>query len=144
MITVLVVACSPSPSLSIYNAQHHQGETLSGTALQGHVLLLNFWAPWCKPCIEEIPQLNQFAAQHADRVIVLAVNFEHPKSGEIPSAADLAGIRYASLISDPATVFNLPDISGLPTTLVLNDQGAVIKTLAGTQTLQTLEAALKP
>lgn len=41
------------------------GETLSMASLRGRNLLLNFWATWCPPCVEELPLLDAFQRQHA-------------------------------------------------------------------------------
>ena len=53
------------------------GEHLTTTAFGGKVLVLNFWATWCQPCIQEIPSLNQFQRRFAkDGVKVVAISID--------------------------------------------------------------------
>jgi len=52
-----------------------QGKTVTTTDFGGKVLVLNFWATWCQPCLEEFPALNQFSAKVKDQgVIVVGVS----------------------------------------------------------------------
>lgn len=53
------------------------GRPLSLQALRGKVVLVNFWATWCEPCIREMPSLQQLRDQlHADGFEVLTVNYQ--------------------------------------------------------------------
>lgn len=115
---------------------------LAATDMTGKTIVINYWADWCKPCLEEIPELNRFAEQHAAGVIVLAVNFDQPERSKQQAAAQRAGIRYPLLMEDPATALGLPQVEGLPMTFVVNDQGELKQALAGQQTLASLETAL--
>ncbi len=54
-----------------------QGKTLTASDFGGKILVLNFWATWCQPCLEEMPSLDQFARRYADKgVTVLAVSVD--------------------------------------------------------------------
>lgn len=53
------------------------GRAISVSKFGGKLLVLNFWASWCQPCIEETPSLSAFAEQYADKgVVVLAVSVD--------------------------------------------------------------------
>jgi len=53
------------------------GATIGVPNFGGKVLVLNFWATWCPPCVEETPSLSQFAAQFKDKgVVVLALSVD--------------------------------------------------------------------
>ena len=55
-----------------------QGKRVSPTAFGGKVLVLNFWASWCAPCVREIPSLNRFQREFAGSgVVVVAVSIDH-------------------------------------------------------------------
>lgn len=70
----VVVAGDPAPEFSI---TADNGRTISLPNFGGKVLVLNFWATWCPPCVEETPSLSQFAAQYADKgVVVLAISVD--------------------------------------------------------------------
>jgi len=63
---------APAPEFSILT---DQGKRVTPTSFGGKVLVLNFWASWCQPCVQEIPSLNVFQRQFASSgVVVLAVS----------------------------------------------------------------------
>ena len=99
--------------------------------------VINYWAIWCKPCREEIPELNQL--NQIENVVVLGVNFDG-KVGEalISDASDL-GIAF-DIIDDPAAYLNISRPSVLPTTLVLSPEGTLVATLVGPQTAESIMA----
>ena len=99
--------------------------------------VINYWAIWCKPCREEIPELNQL--NQIENVVVLGVNFDG-KVGEalISDAGDL-GIAF-DIIDDPAAYLNISRPSVLPTTLVLSPEGTLVATLVGPQTAESIMA----
>ncbi len=54
-----------------------QGQRITPTSFGGKVLVLNFWATWCAPCVQEIPSLNEFQKRFANAgVVVLAVSID--------------------------------------------------------------------
>ncbi|WP_019530549.1 TlpA family protein disulfide reductase [Dasania marina] len=109
----------------------------------GQWLFINYWASWCKPCLEEIPELNRFAQQQAQQVKVFAVNFDGLQGDELQQQAQKFGIDYIVLAQDPAPALNLSLPTGLPTTYVYNPEGKLHKTLLGPQTIDSLLAAMQ-
>jgi thiol-disulfide isomerase/thioredoxin len=70
----VVVAGDPAPEFSI---TADNGRTVSLPSFGGKILVLNFWASWCPPCVQETPSLSQFATRYADKgVVVLAVSVD--------------------------------------------------------------------
>lgn len=108
--------------------------------LRGKWVLVNYWAQWCKPCIEEIPELNAFAAERTD-VAVLGVNFEGTTGPELESQESALGIAFPT-VEDPAAKLGIARPAVLPTTLVVDPTGAVVNQLHGPQTAATLAAAI--
>ena len=66
--------------------------------------VINYWAIWCKPCREEIPELNQL--NQIENVVVLGVNFDGKVGEALLSDADALGIGF-DIIDDPAMDLNL-------------------------------------
>lgn len=137
-------ACSKHSAwqLNILNPATEAIVSLSADKASGKRIFINYWAEWCKPCITEIPELNEFALQHKDKVIVLGFNFDRKQGAELLAAMQKTGMAFPATMTDPASVFSIPDIGGLPTTLVLDEQGRLITALMGPQTAATLEGAL--
>ena len=99
--------------------------------------VINYWAIWCKPCREEIPELNQL--NQIENVVVLGVNFDGKVGEALVSDADELGITF-DIIDDPASSLNIARPSVLPTTVVLSPEGALVATLVGPQTAESIMA----
>ena len=105
------------------------GSTLSMHSLRGKPLLLNFWASWCPPCIEELPLLSSFYRQNAAngwQVIGLAVDELDPVKhflahSPVSFAVALTGISGIELSK---SLGNL--IGGLPFTVVIDQNAQII------------------
>lgn len=108
--------------------------------LRGQWVVINYWAQWCKPCIEEIPQLNALDEQY-DQVTVLGVNYDGASGGELERQRKQLGVTFASLEADPAVPLGTSRPVVLPTTLIVNPDGELLATLHGPQTLESLAQA---
>jgi thiol-disulfide isomerase/thioredoxin len=103
--------------------------------------VINYWAIWCKPCREEIPELNQL--NQIENVVVLGVNFDGKVGEALVSDADDLGIAF-DIIDDPASSLSITRPSVLPTTLVLSPEGTLVATLVGPQTAESIRAYIDP
>jgi thiol-disulfide isomerase/thioredoxin len=112
--------------------------------LRGHWLVINYWAVWCKPCRDEIPELNHFARENAAQVKVFGVNFDDARAQQLQQQVEELQIEFPSLGKDPAAELGYQRPSVLPTTVIVNPQGQVHRILQGPQTLASLAAAIGP
>lgn len=108
----------------------------------GRLTFINYWAEWCAPCREEIPELNAFAAAHPQRVRVLSVNFDAATGEALRDQIAALDIRFPTLLVDPRPALGVPPPQGLPETLVLDDRGELLEVRRGPQTRADLEAVL--
>ena len=111
---------------------------------QGKYTLINYWAIWCTPCREEIPDLNKLAEEYADQLTVLAVNFDNEQGEELLAQVKKLGIEFPSLQSDPRAIWSLKPVSVLPETLVIDSEGVLLHRLIGPQTLESLADKVIP
>ncbi len=108
----------------------------------GQWVYINYWAEWCHPCLEEIPELNDFDAQY-DNVRVVGVNFDGVTGEDLQALIDKFDIRFP-VIDDPVPTLGFQRPTGLPTTFVLDPSGTLHSALEGPQTATSLAAALPP
>lgn len=108
----------------------------------GQWLVINYWATWCKPCIEEIPELNTFAKQHIDKVKLFAVDFDDAQGETLITNSKKMGIEFSVLTADPSKILGVSRPSALPTTLIFDPTGKLQQTLLGPQTEQSLLQAM--
>jgi thiol-disulfide isomerase/thioredoxin len=59
-----------------WRATDIDGQALSSEALRGRVVLVDFWATWCGPCVEQMPRLDEIAERHGENVAVIGVNLD--------------------------------------------------------------------
>ncbi len=126
-----------------YGVDQH-GKAVQAEQIDGHWLVLNYWAEWCGPCRTEVPQLNAAAKQwQSEGIKVVGVNFDGLQGDELRQASETLGIEFTVLAQDPAERYDLPRSEALPVTYIINDKGKVREQLLGEQTLEGLQQKIK-
>lgn len=120
-----------------------QGKDISFSELQGKWVLINYWASWCQPCLDEIPELNQFYDNNKNKMALFAVNYDMLPDKMQQQLTRHYNIHYPALKEDPAGPLHLGDIRGVPVTFVFNPQGKLTETLYGGQTAKNLNSLIK-
>ena len=93
--------------------------------------VINYWAIWCTPCREEIPELNRLALR--DDITVLGVNFDAKQGNSLAADSAALGIQFLT-IDDPSAMLGVTRPDKLPTTLIIDPDGNLVVSLVGPQT----------
>lgn len=111
--------------------------TLSSADLQGKAIVLNFWASWCVPCVEEAPDLQAAHARYQDRdVVVLGVNVQDSERDALAFVHE-HDITYP-IVRDPnLTLYRQLGVRGLPETFFVDKDGVFVGVGAGEQVGQS-------
>ena len=131
-----IVVGSQAPSFSLTSLD---GTTIKSGALKGNVVVLNFWATWCQPCMTEIPELKQLAASSKVKVVGIALDQEGEKT--IKPFVTSHQINYTVLVGNEE-VFQRFNGLGIPYTLVLDPSQRIVKIYRGPTTREALEQDL--
>jgi len=107
------------------------GKDLTLEASRGKVVLLNFWATWCGPCREEIPELIALQNRYKDRLQIIGLVVDDDDEKEIRSVMASEGINYPVAMADSETRFAYGGIAALPTVFVVNTEGRVVQKHVG-------------
>ena len=123
---------------------------LDGNAVDSSILseakltVLNVWATYCTPCVNEMPDLETLSQNYKDKGVqvvglVADVFDDEEKKAEAKEILSATGVTYVNLLPD--TVLDdslLYDITGTPTTLFLDSEGKILKIVEGTRDLDAL------
>lgn len=101
-------------------------------------VVINYWAKWCAPCRDEIPELNHFAKAYADRVLVLGVNYDRLQGEALADDIKVLDIQFPVLLADPHPALGIERPTALPSTLLIAPDGSLRHTLLGPQTADSL------
>ena len=105
------------------------GTPIVNSDLEGKVVLMNFWAPWCKPCIEEMPELHSLYERYKEHpdVVVLAVHTgwaEEPIE-KIRSFVAEKGYTIPVIYDDDGSLRRAFDSGGIPRNYVIDGVGEI-------------------
>jgi peroxiredoxin len=121
-----------APSLSL---QDLDGTQVSLDSFRGRVVILDFWATWCKPCRAELKTLKSWWDQERatgllDSVDVLAVNLEEPAS-LVERFVTTSAVPFRVLLDTDGAVAQAYGVRALPTLVVIDREGRVVDSVVG-------------
>lgn len=119
------------------------GDVVELSNFEGKWLVINYWADWCPPCLEEIPELNAFNKIHKELdAVVIGVHFDLPPQDQLENLVEKLDIKYLTVIEDIGLSYKVPVPEVLPVTYITNLDGTKHTILIRPQTKASLEAAI--
>ena len=104
----------------------------------GRPVVLNYWATWCVPCIQEIPEIAEFQRAHPD-VVVIGIALDAEDVSKIKAFAQKVGHAYPLVLSNDKVEKQLAPVKGLPTTRIFDGSGKLVYDKLGRVTKKSLE-----
>ncbi len=109
-------------------------KTVRLSDFKGKVVLLDFWATWCAPCREEIPELIQLQRQYAGKEFtVLGVALDEEGAAVVKPVVQELGANYPVVIGNLQVAAAYGGIEALPTTFLIGRNGKILKTYVGSR-----------
>jgi len=129
-----------------FSVKDLQGRELSSADLRGKVVLIDFWATWCKPCKQEMPGYQKLAELYGPRgFVVVGFKFNDMPDTEDPILfAKKLGVRYPLAVAPDDLRQKFGGIEGLPTTMLYDRQGILRYKVIGFEYTDTVESQIKP
>lgn len=107
---------------------------------QGKWVLINYWATWCPPCLEEVPDLVAiYDARKTKDLMVIGVVIDYKTEQEVLKFVDDMLMSYPIVLGTPKVIKAVGSSAVLPTTYIYNPQGKLVKIKKGLVTKEYLE-----
>ena len=117
-----------------------EGQTHQLSDYKGQGIFLNFWGTWCKPCEKEMPYIeNQYNKFKEKGVQTIAVNVGESKF-QVENFVDEYNMSFPVVIDKQKDVQNAYTVGPLPTTLLIDPEGKIIKIITGEMTEEDIES----
>ena len=125
---------------TIFEATDMNGDIVSSDIfLDSRLTMVNVWATYCGPCLREMPELGELAAEYepADFQLIGVISdvTEDAKQKDLDYAADLieqTGADYTHLLLNESLYYSLlTDVSAVPTTFFIDEDGVIVETVVG-------------
>lgn len=96
-------------------------------------IIIDFWATWCKPCVKNLSKLQKLYDEYKDQgLIILAINEDGPRSlSKVEPFAKSLGLEFPILLDENRDVALKYQVSGFPTTLVIDTNKEIVLSLRG-------------
>ena len=151
-LSLLVLACRIESSPGVgdgsdgarapeFSLRDLQGNEISLADHRGRPVVVDFWATWCPPCVQQIPVLNAFQAAHYGEVTVLGIAVDSRGIEAVAPFATEHGIQYPVLIGDESLAQEYGAF-GFPSLYVIAPDGSIATNHVGVITEEELEEAL--
>jgi peroxiredoxin len=153
---LLVIGCGKDRQDASYNPAFDfnlpdlNGRIHTMDDFRDQILVLNFWATWCPPCVDEVPKLSNVYNRYKSRGIrVVSIALDKDTLNLLDQFVKKNGITYQVLVGNEQVLANLSTISkgqsfkGIPATLIFDRKGQIYKRFDGSFDLEQLEESLQ-
>lgn len=141
---LLIFLALASLSAQAFTMVDSKGKTHTLAQYKGKWVLVNFWATWCPPCLEEIPDLVALHENKKNNLVVLGVAMDYRDPETVLQFSDQMMVTYPVILGDRKMAAQVGSIPGLPTTYLYNPQGKVVAYNVGALTREAVERYIRP
>jgi thiol-disulfide isomerase/thioredoxin len=127
---VILFASNPQP-VPPFLVRDLDGNIISTAEWHGKVTLVNFWATWCPPCREEMPQLIGLVNRYKDRLQVIGISMDDAAPEAVKQFAKEMGVNYPIIMGGKEINEEYGGVPALPTSFIVNQDGRVVQKHVG-------------
>jgi len=119
------------------------GKNVSNADWGGKVVLVNFWATWCPPCREEIPELIELKKQYGDRLQIIGISEDDDGPAKVLKFAQQKGMSYPIVMATPELIASYGGVPALPTSFLVDTQGRVVTKHSGLYPIESYHREIR-
>lgn len=148
MALLMLGACSQGSAIEIgekapdFSLADIDGNTVSLSSFSGKVVILDFFASWCPPCKQEIPDFIELEKTYADKGFAM-IGVALVSAGDAKEFAGRMGINYPILVDNGKASETYGPIRSIPTTFIIDKSGKIVKIYIGYRQKAVFEADIK-
>ncbi len=133
---------NPEPA-PVLQATDLQGNPVNKNNWPGKVVLINFWATWCPPCREEIPELLELKKEYKDRLEIVGISEDDDPPESVLKVARQKGMTYPIVMATPQLIASYGGVPALPTSFLIDTQGRVVQKHSGLYPIEFYEREIR-
>ena len=135
---------APGVAAPAFSGTNLSGEKVELAGLRGRVVLLDFWATWCPPCVASMPHLQRLQDEFgAKGLVVLGVNQEPGQEDRVRYFLKQSRVTFPSVV-DPGKIHVEYGVYSFPSSFVIDRQGIIRATFRGPASEAQLRSAIEP
>jgi len=116
------------------------GKTHTLAGYKGKWVLVNYWATWCPPCLQEIPDLIALHENKKNNLVVIGVTLDFRNAQQVTDFAEGLMVNYPIVLGSSQVVNQIGPVQGLPTTYLYNPDGKMVAQQVGAITRAAVES----
>lgn len=122
-----------SSKMPDFKLKNLKGETVSSDQFKGQVLIIDFWATWCGPCVEAIPSLVKMRSElHQKGMEVIGISLDDPRSiKKVKAFTRKYEVDYPILIGNEEVSSKFGGVSNIPTMFIIDKEGNIVDRIVG-------------
>ncbi len=136
---LLLVLTAPWAQAADFRVTDTNGKTHTLSGYKGKWVLVNYWATWCPPCLEEIPDLIALNENKKNNLVVIGVAMDYRSAKQVTDFAEGLFVDYPIVLGNPGIVSQIGPVQGLPTTYLFNPEGKMVAQQVGLITRAAVE-----
>lgn len=116
-----------------------EGKEISLSEFKGKVVLVNFWATWCGPCIHEMPDLQKLSEKYKEKGLQVLGLTVQSRPNQIPEKVKMTGVTYPILLDTESVVEKFGGFYSIPQTFIIDQNGEIIEQITGPRSFKQFE-----